>query len=655
MGLQSGMDTESIIQATLRMHQFRIDNQLRNRRLIEWRQQTHNGIRDEIQSLRQTYLSNLGSKTMMNRNTFNATSATVTGKNAAAVSVRTITGANPGSIRINQVVSLASGANVTSANRISANGQGFSTNTRLDNMNLAGSQIDWNQDPENRFAAVGDSLVTEKAVRDAAWNDASTTVSIGGVSDIVIGKRDDEGYYTFTTGEGANRVSGRFKFDDEGKLDASDIEYNVNLMTDSDVDPEARKLAVGQALAELNENEENIRLGNNNLNYFQTATIASDDGLIEIRRRDGADALDVQFEGRNLDFYAESNITINGKEITIKSNMTINQMLTHVNKELEGTGLTMKYEGFADRFSIESTQRGGDVEITTSGHLLDMFGVGIGATRSDGSQAEMIVTINGKTETIFSDTNVFNMGDAIITANFVTEAADEPINVTLARDASKAVDAIKDFIDSYNSIIKRLEGLLNERKTGNEASYKPLTDEEKSGMTEKQIEEWEAIAKKGIMRGDQGIQNLVSSLRRSFFETIEGTGMSASQLGLTTGSHFDGTGGQIMINEERLRAALEEDPDRVADVFIKIDSSSGTAQGVGLLHKIDGIMRDYVNTSQSTSIKNLEESLKRTNEQIARMEQRMFAEEDKLYRQFAAMETALARLQQQGDWFGAML
>jgi flagellar hook-associated protein 2 len=667
MGLQSGMDTESIIQATLRMHQFRIDNQLRNRRLIEWRQQTHNGIRDEIQSLRQTYLSNLGSKTMMNRNTFNATSATVTGKNAAAVSVRTITGANPGSIRINQVVSLASGANVTSANRISANGQGFSTNTRLDDMRLAGSQIDWNQvgtnadgkdiDGTERYAAVGDSLVTETAVRNAAWNDATTTVSIGGVSDITIGKRDDEGYYTFTTGEGANRVSGRFKFDDEGKLDPLTIEYNANLTTDPDVDPMARQLAVGQALAELNENEENIRLGNNNLNYFQTATVASDDGLIEIRRRDGADALDVQFEGRSLDFYAESNITINGKEITIKSNMTINQMLTHVNKELEGTGLTMKYEGFADRFTIESNSR--DVDITASGELLDAFG--ISADRTDaanynaGSQAEMIVTINGKTETIFSDTNVFNMGDAIITANFVTEAADEPINVTLARDASKAVDAIKDFINSYNSIIKRLEGLLNERKTGNEVSYKPLTDEEKSGMTEKQIEEWETIAKKGIMRGDQGIQNLVSSLRRSFFETIEGTGMSASQLGLTTGSHFDGTGGQIMINEERLRAALEEDPDRVADVFIKIDSSSGTARGVGLLHKIDGIMRDYVNTSQSTSIKNLEESLKRTNEQIARMEQRMFAEEDKLYRQFAAMETALARLQQQGDWFGAMM
>jgi len=33
----------------------------------------------------------------------------------------------------------------------------------------------------------------------------------------------------------------------------------------------------------------------------------------------------------------------------------------------------------------------------------------------------------------------------------------------------------------------------------------------------------------------------------------------------------------------------------------------------------------------------------------------MFAEEDRLYRQFAAMESAMSRLQSQGDWFASML
>ena len=231
----------------------------------------------------------------------------------------------------------------------------------------------------------------------------------------------------------------------------------------------------------------------------------------------------------------------------------------------------------------------------------------------------------------------------------------DEVRINLARDTTPVFDAIKEFIDSYNAIIRRLEGLLNERKTGSEVAYRPLTDEEKQGMTDRQIEEWEAIARKGIMRNDQGISNLVSRLRSTFFEQIEGAGISPSQIGLTTGNFFDGTGGQIMINEERLREAIERDPDLVADVFIRIDSSTDTPRGVGLLHKIDGLMRDFVNETQTTSIRNLEDSLKRANEQIQRMQERMFAEEDRLYRVFAAMETAMQRLNSQGSWFNAML
>jgi len=37
------------------------------------------------------------------------------------------------------------------------------------------------------------------------------------------------------------------------------------------------------------------------------------------------------------------------------------------------------------------------------------------------------------------------------------------------------------------------------------------------------------------------------------------------------------------------------------------------------------------------------------------MQERMYAEEDRLYRQFAAMESAMSKLQQQGSWFSAML
>jgi len=624
MGLASGMDTDFIIQQTLRMHQFKIDNQMRNKKLIEWRQQTHTGIKDEISKLRTTYLSNLGSKSMMNRNVFNATKATVTGKNAGAVSVTTLTGTPTGSIRIGEISSLAKGASIASGSSVSLGGTGFNPNSRLDSLVFRGNEkLDFVNFKAAVTNASGESTTITESEYDAAvaafsTADVKTQLTFGGNTyDIV-------------------RNGNSFTVD--GKT------YNLDLAEDNketfEIDGQSFTLALDGG---------DVRLNGQKLNFYQESTIGSGDSAVVLHKNaDGA----ISNNGKAVNLIGETSISINGTTITINSNDTIASMLDKVNKSV--TDVTMSYDRLTDKFMIEHKTIGstvsGNLDVTGTGNLLALLS-GSGPVETDGSMAKVI--ING--EEIESDRNTFDYRGVRITLHNTTAPADEDTVVTFTRDATPAMNAIKDFIDNYNSIIRRLEGLLSERKSSNEVGYKPLTDEEKQGMTDKQIEEWEAIARKGILRNDNGIQNLVTSLRRSFFENIEGMGISASQIGLTTGSHFDGTGGQIMINEERLREALERDPDMVADIFVKIDTSEGNPKGVGLLHKIDGLMRDYVNTAQTVSVKSLEDSLKRVNEQIQRMQERMYAEEDKLYRQFAAMETAMQKLQQQGGWFNAML
>ena len=54
-------------------------------------------------------------------------------------------------------------------------------------------------------------------------------------------------------------------------------------------------------------------------------------------------------------------------------------------------------------------------------------------------------------------------------------------------------------------------------------------------------------------------------------------------------------------------------------------------------------------------MQNLENSIRRVNEQMEKLTMKMYAEEDKLYKMFAAMETAMSNIQSQGDWFNAML
>jgi len=688
MGLASGMDTDFIIQQTLRLHQFKIDNQMRSKKLIEWRQQNHNTIRDEIASLRSTFLSNLGSKSMMSRNAFNASTATITGANSSAVSIRTNAGTPLGNFRIDSVTQLAKGAHLqTTGNVTGINGNGFASTTRLGDMNFAGGEkIDWNH--QGGTIRVGNENVKielrTSEVEVDVFDDDSVKIGTEMKTVETWSFKDSKGNDVAFDWEGDKLtldVGGTTRTLNWDAANNRFTEDRPNIMTgDFTIPPK-----------EAGDDDRSLRVTTNLVNgewRFSTnisgvtVTLDEDTGNLLVMEGDTEianlgkwDADEKTIDDKDLtqqtqpalNLVGEAVLTFNSGDsdtaITIRATDSIGDVMNRVNNS--SAGLSMSYDRLTDQFTLETKRMGDDVgdNLVLSAGNSNFFslisGNGASGTISTAGGQDAVVKVNG--ETIRRNTNSFDFRGVGITLNstFAEEmVGDRNINeigINITRDTNKAFNAIKDFIDSYNSIIKRLEGLLNERKTGNEVAYKPLTDEEKQGMTDRQIQEWEDIARKGIMRGDQGIQNLVSNLRRTFFEEIEGMGMSPAQLGLTTGSYFDGTGGQIMINEERLRDALERDPDMVADVFIRIDNSGSSPKGVGLLHKIDNMMRDYMNTTSTTSLKNLESSLKRANDQIARLQERMFAEEDRLYRQFAAMESAMSKLNQQGDWFSAML
>jgi len=674
MGLASGMDTDFIIQQTLRLHQFKIDNQMRNKKLIEWRQQTHNTIKDEISNLRSTFLSNLGSKTMMNRNAFTSTVATVSGARSSAVSIRTNAGTPLGNFSINSVTQLARGAHLTTVGNLTGiNGNGFATGTRISEMEFAGGE-------KISFTHTGGTVRVGNENIKIENNGGTLSFKNANGEDLAAEQISRDGNRITITAGGSSRT---LTWDGANNFTEDRVGLFNGTITASPVgggDPRTITVTANQ-----NQSTGEWSFATN----IEGATVSFEEGVVRVTvpsaEEGGEDEVfnlgtwhgDTQTLGTTsfspvqqpaMTMVGEAVLTFNtgGEDvkITIRETDTISEVMNRINNS--SAGVSMTYDRLSDRFTLES-RRSNNAEQDKTSLTLNSGGSnffnlisGTGATTIGLSQNAQ-VKING--ETITSNTNSFDFrGVGITLHSTFAEVIDEEsglnineVNVNLRRDTDRAFNAIKEFIDNYNNIIKRLEGLLTERKTSNETGYKPLTDEEKQGMSDKQIEEWEAIARKGIFRGDQGIQNLVSNLRRSFFDEIEGLGITPASIGLTTGSYFDGTGGQIMINEERLREAIERDPDMVADVFIRIDNSTGSPQGKGLLHKIDGLMRDYVNESQSTSMKNLESSLKRANEQIARMQERMFAEEDRLYRQFAAMESAMSKLQQQGDWFSSML
>ena len=384
---------------------------------------------------------------------------------------------------------------------------------------------------------------------------------------------------------------------------------------------------------DINVNGKNVTLQN------------TDDAKDLIAKVNAASSQAYTASGRiNFDINGKANFRINGTLIEINRDMTIDDMIKKVNGS--NAGVTMSYDRMSDKFNIESN-KAGDTMLSVWG--LEALGIADGEYQN-GSLAR--VMING--EWIEKDSNTFEYRGAKITLNYTTEAGEEDTVVTFKRDATEAIDKIRGFIDAYNTIISKLESIVREKKTSSEAKYTPLTDEEKSVMSEKQIEEWEAIAKKGLLRNDAGVQSLTNSLRGMLFEQVKSAGLSPSQIGLTTGRYDSGTGGQIILDEDRLREALESDPERVMNVFMGgVDDE--ISAGRGLLWRMEDIMTGYINGTQSRTIDSLENSIKKANEQMEKLQLKMYEEEERLYKKFAAMETALSKIQSQSDWLTAML
>ena len=635
MGLSSGIDTDSIIQQTLKLHQMKIDSRFRSRTLLEWKQKMLSGIGDDITNFRRTYLTMLGTSAMRVTSAYNTNKAEVVGKNAGAVTVTTSVNSPLGSIKIGQVVQLAKNTSVSTAGTASKDGNGFKLTDKLNSLKLSGNRIEFDSSGNARVNINGADMILNKnfAIGGVTYNYAYDPDDPRADPDDPL---YDENYVPFVgTGiNGAIHAAGGYEIafdrtDSDGKNYAM---VNINGKPVMLYEDEANGAGVGQLLADRAgsiDRQFNILDANSNNNAYMN-------GVFQVG--------------------------INGKTIMLNMNMSISEMMDAVNSS--GTGATMRYDQFADQFTIESNTVG-DSSIPGASNLtvwgFEALGISSGVY-NNAKNAIVEIEVNGVKETIERPRNNFDFRGVSITLNYETKGSgidgawDETDNITVSikRDVTEPLERIKNFIDAYNTIISRLEDLIKETKNESERTYKPLTDEEKSVMSEKQIEQWEEIAKKGLLRNDSGLQGFTNALRATLFEQVASAGLSPAQIGLTTGRYMDNTGGQIILDEEKLKAALESDPDRVMNVFMGGSDSTNSAER-GLLWRMDDIMTNYVNGSQFTSIANLESSIKRTNEQMEKLQEKMWQAEDKLYKQFAAMETALSKIQSQADWFSAML
>lgn len=233
--------------------------------------------------------------------------------------------------------------------------------------------------------------------------------------------------------------------------------------------------------------------------------------------------------------------------------------------------------------------------------------------------------------------------------------------LSVSTDVEDSFEKIKTFVETYNKAIELMNRSQTERK---QYDYKPLLEEQKEEMTESQIEKWEEQAKKGILRGEIVIQSGMFAMRQSWQARVETGGeyTTLSQIGITTSKNYL-DGGQLVIDEDKLKQALRDNPDDVYKLF----SNNVEGEERGLINRLEDSLNqtkrqieERAGRDTHTGLENysLGKRMKDLNDRISDFEKKMFQVEQRYWNQFTQMEKAIARFNDQASYlfsqFGGM-
>lgn len=278
----------------------------------------------------------------------------------------------------------------------------------------------------------------------------------------------------------------------------------------------------------------------------------------------------------------------------------------------------------------------GDTEIRLAdlegGTMLSDLGLDTSAAPEDGG-AKIIsgenakFTVNG----VDVERTSNNVSDVIeyTTINLNKEhAAGQSDSIVVSKDTSKVEEAVKGFVEQYNSTMNF------------------ITDKLKAGTPGE-------TASRGTLAGDSSLIRLQSTLRSMVTSSItnENTEIGdISQLGVSTVDKF----GQLSFDASKLNEALNEDPLMVQNFF---SSKNTEGNDIGFVSRINGYIDSF---SSSTGIikgktDSFDRTLKDINKQVESFNMRMERKEAYYVSMFAKLDTALMQAESQMGWLTSQI
>ena len=327
-------------------------------------------------------------------------------------------------------------------------------------------------------------------------------------------------------------------------------------------------------------------------------------------------------------------IIINGEEIEVNGDMSINDLVSKINGNSK-TKVKASYDSLTNKISLTSTQTGeSNISLSSEGtNLLNVLGLTQGEGENEiiaqGSQElgqNAIVHINGNKVVSNSNTitgessGIPNLSITVKkpTSDYSGNNEDvKSVTLDIQPDHTKIKESLEAFVTAYNDVVSNI---------------KTMTDSE------------------GDIGRDSSLNSILSQLRSITSMVSENDGIYSmlSQIGISSDKEDVS---KLTIDTNKLDEALSENLESVklllSDGYTSKDDNGLFDSLVSTVNNVLDTEKGYF-TTQSESVQSL---IKNMNTRIERANERLLSYETRITKQFNKMDSTIAALNSQLSTF----
>lgn len=619
-GLSTGMDIDSMVEQLMKVERTKLDKVKQDRQLLEWKRDDYRSITNTLRAFKDKYFDVLSPSYMKSSRAYKAFSSTVAPSNptldtgAVTVSADSTAAAGTHSLVVKQLATSQTVQSVSGITRDVAGDGAYTLN--------AGE----------KFNLTVDGVTKSITLTGSTINDLNTAIANAfGSGKVTVDDTTNLGALTFkasSTTNGVNQIS----------VSAASAD---NALT-------------------------NMGFG---ANATLTNRLSGSDSLETVSKKlDSAITFTTLSDGVTQGI----SLSINGKNFEFSKSTTLSAMMSKINADATAN-VNMQYDSIKDEFKFTAKQQGAGENIALSETGSNFLSSAALTVNTQGQDAQFV--LDGSS--ITRSSNTFTVSGVTYTASRVTTdgVTDRSVSVSVSQDVDTVYNKIKSFVDDYNKLIDTLNKEYSEER---DTDYMPLTDEQKKEMDDSDIKAWEEKAKAGLLRSDSILGKIVSGLRNTLYEDIDGVSGTLYSIGIKTGT-WDQKG-KLVIDETKLKEAISNDPDTVMNVLAKESSISYSAKLTaeqkttrfnesGIIARLSDVIEDNIRTSRdnnnkkgtllekagiagdaSESVNTIYDLLKDKDTLIESLLVKLSEKENNYYEKFTAMETAIGKMNAQVAW-----